>query len=1177
MRRKVAKGDGSFQPAILSAGSYGYLQSITVGDFNRDGILDVAAATDCNETGNCSSGTLEIFLGRGDGTFSGGGAFALNGTVGSAGTIAAGDFNGDGNLDIAVGVNCYGSPCQTALEIFFGTGTGGFTGPNVITTSLGGFVYPVVRDFNGDGKLDIVAATPAANLAVFLGNGDGTFKQNIVTLPPNTFAYAITAADLNSDGKLDLVLAGDYVQVLFGNGDGTFQSPISYSYPAGNGTSSVVAADINADGHPDLIVGDWAGNPNFAALLLNDGQGNFGAATEFSLGGWASMAVVVGDFNGDGKADMVGVSGCPQIPTYYVYCPDSTISVLLGNGDGTMRSASYLPISSGEPYVAVADFNGDGFQDLAYTCAVPCQNGGFILLLSDGAGGHQAPLTFPDPSATYNPTAIAVADFNGDGRPDVAVSEGSGDGVVDIFLNTGHGTFSEPLSLQGGFVTGSLATADFNGDGKPDLATLDSSGGTVTVLINNGEGSFLPPISTALPYGGYAMAPFYFNGSSHASLALVVPDTAYPIPGALAAEVMVGQGNGTFGVGDLYAAVGFSSSPAGIAVADVNRDGFPDLVVGASCDDPTTDASCTRGQVSVLLGQDNDTFGPVKIMVVQDGNLTGATVADLNGDGNPDIAASTLTGVLVSLGNGDGTFQSPTIYAGAENSVGQVAVADLNGDGLSDILQPSNYDQLAILYSQGPAPPRSVVTIQSSLDPSTFGQTTTLTSSVTSTLGSATGSVTFKDGAANLGAESLVGGSASLTTDALTAGVHSLSAAYGGNGTVPAGNSAGFYQLVNKASSSVTLTSTPHPLYVNQTVYLVAAVSSEYGGAVTGTVTFQDGATTLAKVAISGGRAVYKTTFAKAGQFAISAVYSGDGNNLTSTSSTLTVYVKQLPAATTTKLTTSGTPAFVGQPVTFTSTTTSTDGTVTNGVTVTFYDGSTQIGTGTTTGGVAQLTSSALVVGSHTINATFAGNTMYATSSGSLTQAIELYSSTITTTANPSASTYGQSVTFTANVTSAAPGGPTGTVKFSIGSTTLGTVALSGGTAALTIAKLPADPLTITSVYSGDGLSATSTTTTTEKVSKASTSTVVSSSVNPSKAGQTVRFSVVVTSTTTTPVGSVNFLDGSTVLATVTLAGGKATYSTSALAAGTHNITAVYTGTSNITGSTSAVLVQTVN
>jgi len=175
---------------------------------------------------------------------------------------------------------------------------------------------------------------------------------------------------------------------------------------------------------------------------------------------------------------------------------------------------------------------------------------------------------------------------------------------------------------------------------------LDSSGGTVTVLINNGEGSFLPPISTALPYGGYAMAPFYFNGSSHASLALVVPDTAYPIPGALAAEVMVGQGNGTFGVGDLYAAVGFSSSPAGIAVADVNRDGFPDLVVGASCDDPTTDASCTRGQVSVLLGQDNDTFGPVKIMVVQDGNLTGATVADLNGDGNPDIAASTLTGVL---------------------------------------------------------------------------------------------------------------------------------------------------------------------------------------------------------------------------------------------------------------------------------------------------------------------------------------------------------------------------------------------------------------------------------------------------------------------------------------------------------------------------------------------------
>ena len=535
----------------------------------------------------------------------------------------------------------------------------------------------------------------------------------------------------------------------------------------------------------------------------------------------------------------------------------------------------------------------------------------------------------------------------------MAVSDGANSDSVGIFLNTGKGTFSGSVSFPLNLTTAtSLVVGDFNGDGKPDLAVLDETIGSVAVLLGNGDGTFGSPVVTALPYGGYAIASFYFSGSSYASLAAVVPDTSYPIYAALAAEVLIGQGNGTFGIGGLYPAVGFDYG-AGIAIADVNRDGLPDLVVGAFCDDPATDASCTRGEVSVLLGIQDGSFTPPRTTVVQDGNLWGVTMADLNGDGAPDITASTLTGVLVSFGNGDGTFQAQTIYAGLQNLSGtQTVVDDLNGDGLPDILQPANYDQLAILYNQGVTNPRSVVTIQSSLEPSTFGQSTTLTSSVTSKVGLATGNISFKDGTANLGTESLVSGSASLTTARSGAGVHSLSAAYSGNGTVPAGNSAGFYQLVNQATSSVTLKPSVDPSYVNQTVSFTATVSSQYGGAVTGNVRFQEGTSTLGTVAVSHGRAIFQKAFTTKGQYAITATYSGDTNNLSAASSALTQSVKPLPAATITKLASSGTPAFVGQPVTFTSTTTSTDGTVTDGVTVTFLDGSIQIGTATTTGGV---------------------------------------------------------------------------------------------------------------------------------------------------------------------------------------------------------------------------------
>lgn len=195
-------------------------------------------------------------------------------------------------------------------------------------------------------------------------------------------------------------------------------------------------------------------------------------------------------------------------------------------------------------------------------------------------------------------------------------------------------------------------------------------------------------------------------------------------------------------------------------------------------------------------------------------------------------------------------------------------------------------------------------------------------------------------------------------------------------------------------------------------------------------------------------------------------------------------------------------------------------------------------------------------------------------------QVVSLYpSSTAAPTSSLNPSIYGQSVTLTATVTSTAPSTPTGTVTFKNGTAFIGSATLNAsGVATLTKANLPAGSLSITAIYNRDSETAKSISSAlTQTVNQATTATVLASSRNPSTQGQLVKFTATVTSPTTTPTGAVNFMDGSNVLGTVNLAGGKASYSTSALSTGSHSITGVYSGTANIIGSTSPVLVQTVN
>jgi len=233
-----------------------------------------------------------------------------------------------------------------------------------------------------------------------------------------------------------------------------------------------------------------------------------------------------------------------------------------------------------------------------------------------------------------------------------------------------------------------------------------------------------------------------------------------------------------------------------------------------------------------------------------------------------------------------------------------------------------------------------------------------------------------------------------------------------------------------------------------------------------------------------------------------------------------------------------------------------------------------------TSNGATTFSTSKLAARTHTIKAAYAGDATFKSSSGTVTQVVNLYPSGITVpTSSRNPSIYGQSVTLSATVTSTAPSSPTGTVVFKNGTTSVGSAtANTSGAATLTKSNLAAGTLSITATYNGDSETAKSTSAALLQTVKQTTSvTTVKSSLNPSLSGQTVTFTATVTSPTTTPTGTVTFNDGSNTLGTGTLSGGKVSYNTTTLSTSSHIISAIYNGTANIKGSTSATLVQNVN
>ena len=424
----------------------------------------------------------------------------------------------------------------------------------------------------------------------------------------------------------------------------------------------------------------------------------------------------------------------------------------------------------------------------------------------------------------------------------------------------------------------------------------------------------------------------------------------------------------------------------------------------------------------------------------------------------------------------------------------------------------------------------------------------------------------------------VVSGPATVNGNILTVtgtGSVMVQASQAGNAQYAAANPVPQTFTVNPASTTLVLTSNNNPSSLDQPVTFAATVMPQYGGQVSGTVTFEDGSTTLGVVAVSDDIATLTTSTLAMGSHSIEAVYSGNSDFSESTAAPLAQNVTK--AGTSTQIVSSANPSRSGQMVDFTVTVTSPAGTPTGSVQV--LDGTSVLATLVLKAGGAKYDTPKLPAGSNIITAVYLGDANNNGGTSAPVNQVVLAPTTTILTGSPNPSSYDQPVLFTATVTSSSGAPPNGeTVTFKAGTITVGTGTLSGGTATLSIATLSVGTKAVTAVYAGDSTLASSTSQVLNQVvNKAATTTALTSSLSPSIHGQKVTFSATVASQFGgTPPGKVTFYDGTNVLQSVALSGGAASFTTSILTHGAHNITATYGGGTDFAGSSES-LTQTVN
>jgi len=908
----------------------------------------------------------------------------------------------------------------------------------------------------------------------------------------------------------------------YASGSGTAVLTFTYTVAAGETASKLDYSATTSLALNSGTIKDTAGNVATLTLAAPGAAGSLGANKNIVIDTTAPTAGVVTATTADGSYS-AGATIAITVAFSEAVTVTGTPQLALNSG-GTASYAS----GSG---TSTLTFNytvgaGQTSADLDYTATTALSlNGGTI---ADPAG-NAATLTLATPGASGSLGANKniVIDTTAPTVTGVGSSTSNGVYLAGSTVNLTVG-FTEPVTVTGTpqLALNSSGTAQYaSGSGTSTLTfTYTVAAGQISSHLDYSATTSLSAGTIKDAAGNAAvltLAAPGAAGSLGANSSLVIGATAdLTIAKSHSGSFSQGQTGATYSI--VVTNSGQGATNAAVSVTDTLPAGLTATAIsgtGWSCDLPSL--TCSRSDVLAASAS----YPAITVTVTVAGN-----------------AAASVT-------------NSATVSGGGETNTANNTASDVT----------------AIRQSTATA-------VQSSLNPSTYGDSLTLTATVSSGSGTPTGTVQFYDGASTLGAPvTLSNGVATLTTTSLGAHTHSITAVYGGSTAHLGSTSSALSQVVNGLATSTSVASNLNPATYGMAVTFTATVSSA-SSTPSGTVTFYADGTSIGTGALSGGVATLTVSSLAIGPRSVTASFPADDVYAGSTSTALTQNITV--ASSTIALNTSAATASYGASVTFTATVSGTG--ATPGGSVIFKDGAVVIGTVTLSSGVAAYSTSGLAVGAHSITAVYSGDSHFSGATSSVvTETIQKLTPTLAVTSSVNPSVTGQIVTFTLTA-SGTMGAPTGTVTFLDGATTLGTATLSGGTASLSVSLTATGSAhSITASYADDSsYNAGTSPAISQTVNAASTTTTVAASSNPALAGSSVTFTAMVAVGSPgqgTATGSVTFYDGGVSIGSAALNAGAASVFTSSLGVGPHSITASFAGSAAFAASSSATLNETIS